>query len=185
MERLVAHSHSLRADYCLLEVIKNNVPAHRLFLKLGFHEMRELLVLRRPPGPPACPVPTYDVEGLDYHQALNLLRQRRSLASWLDDARSLENAGKLAALRVELPGGDCGWLVYQNSVFWLSRLVLQTESGDPHRVALALVHALHTRHPAQDTHTENLPIDDPHWPALQELGYLEAFRRIEMRLDFD
>jgi hypothetical protein len=65
----------------------------------------------------------------------------------------------------------------------LGRLVLQTESGDPYCVGQALAHALHTRHPALDTKSENLPVNDPHWPALQAMGYVESFRRIEMRLD--
>ena len=185
MEHLVDQSRRLKVDYVLLEVIKGNAPAYCLFHKLGLREIRELLVLRRPPGPPSWEATPYTAEVLDYQQALGLLNQRRSIASWLDETPSLMNAGHLAALRVELKTGERGWLVYQNTVFQLSRLVLHTEVGDPHPVALALIHALHNRHPAQDTLTENLPADDPHWPAMQEAGYLEAFRRIEMRLDFD
>jgi len=183
MECLIAHSRRLRVPYVVLDVIKNNVPALRLFLKLGFREMRELLVIRRPPGPPTFDVDLYALEILDYQQAVALLRQRRSAPSWLDEADSLQNAGNLAALRVELDGGGWGWLVYQETVFQLGRLVLQTEAGDPRRVGLALAHALHRQHPALDTKSENLPCDDPHWPPLQEIGYLESFRRIEMRLD--
>jgi ribosomal protein S18 acetylase RimI-like enzyme len=183
MEHLISQSRRLKVDHIILEVIKGNIPAHCLFHKLGFHEVREMLVLRRPPGPPAVDINSYTAQELDYPQAVALLRQRRSAASWLDETSSLENAGNLAALSVELEAGDWGWLVYQNKVFQLGRLVLQTEVGDPYQVGRALIHALHTRHPAQDTSTENLPTDDPHWPALRELGYLEAFRRIEMRLD--
>jgi len=182
-EYLIAQSRRLRPDYVLLEVIKHNVPAHQLFQKLGFREIRELLVLRRPPGPPVDEVGPYTAQALDHTQAIALLQQRRSVPSWLDETPSLENAGNLTALRVELKAGGRGWLVYQNTVFQLGRLVLQTEVGDPHRVAMALIHALHTRHPAQDTKTENLPLTDPHWSALQAMGYLESFRRIEMRLD--
>jgi ribosomal protein S18 acetylase RimI-like enzyme len=183
MEHLIDQSHRLKVDYILLEVIKGNVPAHRLFRKLGFREVRELFVLRRPPGPQPVDIDSYTVQELDYQQALALLQQRRSHPSWLDETPSLENAGNMTALRVELEAGDWGWLVFQNKVFQIGRLVPQTEVGDPHQVGLALVHALHTRHPAQDTSTENFPVDDVHWPALRELGYLEAFRRIEMRLD--
>ncbi len=182
-EYLIAQSRRLRPDYVLLEVIKHNVPAYQLFQKLGFREIRELLVLRRPPGPPAGEVDPYTVQRLDHTQAIALLQQRQSIPSWLDETPSLENAGNLAALHVELKTGGRGWLVYQNTVFQLGRLVLQTEVGDPRQVAMALVHALHTTHPAQDTKTENLPLSDPHWSALQTMGYLESFRRIEMRLD--
>ncbi|GAB4541040.1 MAG: hypothetical protein Kow0063_31520 [Anaerolineae bacterium] len=184
MEHLLEQSCRLAVDYVLLEVIKGNTPAHCLFKKLGFRDVRELLVLRRPPGPPAMAVDSYRVEALNYHQALALLHRRQGVPSWLDETPSLENAGNLAGLRVELETGEWGWMVYQSKLFQLGRLVLQTEAGDPYRVGLALIHALHARYPAQDTHTENLPVDDPHWPALQEAGYLEAFRRIEMRLDF-
>lgn len=183
MEHLIAQSRRLKVAHVQLEVIQNNVPAHRLFLKLGFREARELLVIRRPPGPPHASVPSYTPQMLDYHQAVGLLHQRRSSPSWLDETPSLINAGSLSALRVELAGGAWGWLVYQATVFQMGRLVLQTEVGDPHQVGLALVHALHTRYPSTDTKSENLPVDDPHWPALQDMGYLESFRRIEMRLD--
>ena len=182
-EYLIAQSRRLRPEYILLEVIKHNVPAYQLFQKLGFREIRELLVLRRPPGPPAAEVDPYTVQRSDHTQAIALLQQRQSAPSWLDETPSLENAGNLAALHVELKTGGRGWLVYQNTIFQLGRLVLQTEVGDPRRVATALIHALHTHHPAQDTKTENLPLTDPHWSAMQAMGYLESFRRIEMRLD--
>jgi ribosomal protein S18 acetylase RimI-like enzyme len=183
MEYLITQARRLRVAYVLLEVIKNNMPAHRLFRKLGFRELRELMIIRRPPGPPPDEVPPYTVQTLDYHQTVGLLHQRSSAPSWLDETPSLINAGNLKALRVQLESGERGWLVYQVTVFQLGRLVLQTEVGDPYRVGLVLAHALHTRHPATDTKSENMPVDDPHWPALQHMGYLESFRRIEMRLD--
>jgi ribosomal protein S18 acetylase RimI-like enzyme len=182
-EYLIARARRLRPEYILLEVIKHNVPAYQLFQKLGFREIRELLVLRRPPGPLRGEVDPYAVQRLDHAQAVVLLQQRQSVPSWLDETPSLENAGNLAALRVELKTGGRGWLMYQNTVFQLGRLVLQTEVGDPRQVGMALIHALHTHHPAQDTKTENLPVTDPHWSALQAMGYVESFRRIEMRLD--
>jgi ribosomal protein S18 acetylase RimI-like enzyme len=183
MECLIEQSRNLDVDYVTLDVIKNNDPALRLFLKLGFREVRELMVIRRPPGPPANGIGPYKVHMLDYHHAVALLHQRKSTPSWLNERESLINAGNLAALRVELPNGDWGWMVYQKTVFQLARLVLQTETGDPHKVGLALAHALHTLHPALDTKSENLPLDSPHWAALQEMGYIESFRRIEMQLD--
>mgnify|MGYP001084826852 CR=1 FL=1 len=92
------------------------------------------------------------------------------------------NAGQLSALHVVLADGSHGWLVFQNTVFQLGRLVVQTEKGDPLIVGRSLLHYLHSAHPVQDTKTENLPADDPHWPAFKELGYLITFRRIEMIL---
>ncbi len=184
MECLIEQSRNLGVGYVTLDVIKHNDPALKLFLKLGFRDVRELLIVRRPPGPPTLNVGPYTVHPFDCHEAIELLHQRRSVPSWLDERESLVNAGNLAALRVELPTGAWGWLVYQETPFQLARLVLQAETGDPHRVGLALIHALHTLHPALDTKSENLPLDSPYWPTLQELGYIESFRRIEMRLDF-
>jgi ribosomal protein S18 acetylase RimI-like enzyme len=189
MEYLIEQATRLGAKSMLLEVIQGNEPAHRLFKKLGFCEVRELLILRRPPGLPTCewgkvllPMP-YTAHAMDHQHAIDLLRRYHGVPSWLNEARSLENAGNIAGLQVELKHGGRGWVVYQNTVFQLGRLMMQTEAGDPREVGQALLHALHTRHPAQDTNTENISHDDPHLPAMQDLGYLESFRRIEMRLD--
>ncbi len=189
MEHLLDQSRQRGAAYVTLEVIQGNEAAYKLFKRLGFQETRELLILRRPPGLPdltenhAVVAMPSSVQALDSHRALALLPHRRSIPSWLDDLPSLRNAGQLAGLYVELKDGSRGWLVYRQTVFQLSHLVLQTEVGDPREVGRALLHALHTRHPGHDTNTENFPADDPHLPALQDLRYLEAFRRIEMRLD--
>jgi len=176
-------AQALGAECVMLEVIKDNEPAHQLFLKLGFHQTRVLLILRRPPGPPKVNVGAYKVQHLEMDGAIALLQRRRSVPSWLDETPSLIHAGNLAALQVELADGGWGWLVYQNTTFQLGRLVLQTEAGDPRAVARVLVHALHSKYPFKDTNTENLPLDDPHLPGLLDMGYLESFRRIEMRLD--
>lgn len=183
MEHLIARSRRLEVPYIMLEVIKNNVPAYRLFRKLGFRETRRLLVIRRPPAPPTHNAPNYAVQYLNQEKAISLLSRRQSIPSWLDETSSLLNAGSLAALRVELENGDRGWLVYQKTPLQLGRLVIQTEAGDPHQVGLALTRALYARYPGIDTKSENLPVYDAHWTAMQEAGFIEAFRRIEMRLD--
>ena len=183
MEYLIAQSESLGVSHIILEVIVGNEPAHNLFCKLGFHDVRELLIVRRPPGPPEVDMGSHAVLLTGHRGALDLLQDRRSTPSWVDETASLRNAGSLVGIRVSLPGESRGWLVYQEDPFQLGRLVLQTEAGDPHRVARTLLHVLHRRHPGNDTKSENLPVGDVHWPALQETGYFESFRRIEMRLD--
>ena len=92
------------------------------------------------------------------------------------------NAGKLEAYYVTLKDGSEGWLVFQNTIFQLARLVIQTEKGNPLNVGRALLTHLHSEHDAQDTKTENLPLNDPHWPAFKEIGYLVEFVRNEMIL---
>ncbi len=172
------------AKYIVIEVIRNNIPAYNLFVKKGFKETRELLVLRRPPGQPEIDVPEAKVEQLGYVKAVGLLQnRRRSTPSWIDENESLINAGNLSAFYATLTDGGEGWLVYQNTVFQLGRLVLQTEVGHPHDVANVLLNHLHCEHPVQDTKTENLPLDDPHWPVFKQMGYIEMFHRIEMILN--
>jgi hypothetical protein len=180
---LLAQARLRNLRYIIIEVIKDNTPANNLFSKNGFIPTRELLVLRRPPGLPKSVTPASNVEFLGYREAVNLLDQRRSKPSWVDEKESLINAGNLAAINTELEDGSRGWLVYQNTVFQLGRLVMQTEVGEPVKVARSLLYHLHSLHSAQDTKTENLPIDDPHWPAFKEMGYLEMFHRVEMVLD--
>jgi ribosomal protein S18 acetylase RimI-like enzyme len=188
MDQLLAQAQRLKASCVMLEVIKGNEPAYQLFRKLGFQDTRELLVLRRPPGPPTWRNGSsgprgYAVEIVDSQQAVELVGRCCSQPSWLNEAPSLANAGHIAGLRVELADGGRGWLVYHHTVFQLTHLVLQAEAGDPQAVGQALLHALYTRHPAHDTIAENVAVDDPLLLALQELHYLEAFRRIEMRLN--
>jgi hypothetical protein len=182
VEYLIEQARRKRVDHITLEVIKNNVPAHTLFLKMGFQETRNLRVLRRPPGPAKIIPPPAEIKTLGYREAVALLNTRTSTPSWIDEKESMINAGNLAAFCAILADGSRGWLVYQNTVFQLGRLILQTDEGDPQKVGQVLLHQLHNAHPVQDTKTENLPVDDPHWPAFKEAGYMEVFDRIELIL---
>ena len=96
---------------------------------------------------------------------------------------SANRCGGGEAFRTFNNNGGQGWIAYQETTFQLRRLVLHTELGDPHEVSLALLHALHTSYAATDTTVENIAADGPYWPAMQEMGYVESFRRIEMRMD--
>lgn len=185
MDALLANSETLRADVTTLEVIKNNIPAYNLFIHTGFKDMGELLVLRRPPGPPPHP-PTGETGWLERAEALALLDRRHGPQSWITETASLSNAEDILGLTLELPDGSRGWLVFQQQKFRmfsvsLSRLTIHTERGDAIRLGRGLLAYLHQRYPGLDTHTENIPVDDPHLPAFFEMGYLESFRRIEMQ----
>jgi ribosomal protein S18 acetylase RimI-like enzyme len=179
---LVEQACQKNADYIVIEVIDDNFPACSLFSKRGFKPVRELLVLRRPPGSLNIKPPEAKIETLSYADAVQLLKERNSKPSWIDEYESLLNAGNLSAFYATLADGSQGWLVYQNTVFQLSRLVIQTEVGNQLNVGRTLLYHLHTEHPVQDTKVENLPTNDPHEPAFKELGYLVTFRRIEMIL---
>jgi ribosomal protein S18 acetylase RimI-like enzyme len=166
-----------------LEVIKNNTPAQTLFERHGFQETRELIVARRPPAPIPPKkegVAIKRVTTLDHEEALILLAYRRQRANWLNETASMQNTRNLTALLVELSDGSRGWVSYHASILQLARIVVETMSGDPAAVAAAVLRVLHQRHATQDAVAENFAAFDLKWPGFQEVGYFEAFRRIEM-----
>jgi ribosomal protein S18 acetylase RimI-like enzyme len=165
MGGLLERAAILQIGFSMLEVIKNNTPAHQLFLKLGFYEIGELLVLRRSPTiPPPDPV-VADAQRLERADALVLVARDRGTQPWTNQSETLRN---------------CGWLVYQRQKFTLTRFVYKTEVGDPAAVAYAFLSHLHHQYPRLDTQLENIQVNDPHLPAFYQMGYVEAFRRIEM-----
>lgn len=170
----------LQINFAMLEVIKNNTPAHQLFLKFGFREIGELLVLRRSPRiPPLNPI-VADARRMDRTESLILIGHHRGTQPWTNQSESLINAHEVSGLHLTLADGSRGWLVYQRQKFLLTRFAFKTETGDPETVAYALLSHLHAQYPRLDTQIENIQINDPHLPAFYRMGYLEAFRRIEM-----
>ncbi len=177
---LIEQAAKLSINFHMLEVIKNNVPAHQLFIKFGFYEIGELLILRRPPlNPPLDPIAA-DAEQLDRADSLVLVGHDRGTQPWTNQSESLFNANEVSGLRLTLADGSRGWLVYQRQKFLLTRFAFKTEAGDPAKVAYALLSHLHHQYPRLDTQIENIQVNDPHLPAFYEMGYIESFRRIEM-----
>lgn len=177
---LIEQAERLGLHFQMLEVIKNNVPAHQLFLKLGFYEVGELLILRHPPfGLPPDPV-VADAQRLDRVEALDLVGRDRGVQPWTNQSESLYNAQEVSGLRLMLTDGSRGWLVYQRQKFTLTRFIYQTETGNPVDMALAFLSHLHNQYPRLDTHLENIQVGDLHLPAFYKMGYVESFRRIEM-----
>ncbi len=179
-EGLLEQAENLGIHFQMLEVIKNNVPAHTLFLKLGFYEVGELLVLRRSPViPPSDPI-VADAQRLDRIEALDLVGQDRGTQPWTNQSESLSNVSEVSGLRLTLADGSTGWLVYQRQKFLLTRFAFKTQTGHPVKMARAFLSHLHHQYPRLDTHLENIQVRDPHLPAFYETGYLESFRRVEM-----
>jgi ribosomal protein S18 acetylase RimI-like enzyme len=163
-----------------LEVIRNNVPAHNLFLKKKFKESGEYLVLRRAPRPVPAPLQGC-ADWLDRQEALEALSTYPDHLTWITAYESMCNADNVQGVRVELPDGGAGWLVYRLHKFYFSHLIMHTEVGDSGEVGIQLLLNLYTRYPRHDTYAENIYKRDPHLPAFFALGYFENFRRIEMR----
>jgi ribosomal protein S18 acetylase RimI-like enzyme len=177
---LLEHAERLGLNFGMLEVIKNNVPAHRLFLKLGFYEAGELLVLRHPPfSQPVIPM-VADAQRLERIEALDLVGRDRGTQPWTNQSESLYNAQEVSGMRLMLADGSHGWMVYQRQKFTLTRFAYKTESGNPVEMAYAFLSHLHHQYPRLDTYLENIQVNDPHLPAFYKMGYVESFRRIEM-----
>jgi ribosomal protein S18 acetylase RimI-like enzyme len=179
MTGLIEQAERLNIQFDMLEVIKNNTPAHTLFHKLGFYEVGELLVLRRSPMPPPAPV-IADARRLERAESLILVGRDRGTQPWTNQSESLVNASEISGLYLTLADGSRGWLVYQRQKFTLTRFIYKTETGDPVKMAYAFLSHLHHQYPRLDTQLENIQVNDPHLPAFYEMGYVESFRRIEM-----
>lgn len=178
MRHMLAHSDQLHLPRCILEVIKGNTPAHQLFLKCGFYQTRELLVMRRPPGSPHF-YPLSHQHWMSQSEALAFLASHPTPQAWTNHPETFLHAGDVQGLQVEL-NGNRGWMIFRRQKFLLSHFVMHTEAGDPYVVGRELLGHLHQKFPVMDTYIENIEEQDPHLPALQEAGYIEAFRRLEM-----
>jgi len=184
MDCLVKNADALGMKETHLEVIKNNEPAYQLFTKMGFVETETYLVMRHAPRPLVASLGG-DVRWLNFDEALEKLETYPKHLTWITAFESMSNSPNTEGLYIKLPNGSSGWMVYRNTKFTLrstlSHLILHTEQGDPQAVATQLLSHLHTKFPYHDTYAENICEDDPHLPALHELGYFTNFSRIEMR----
>ncbi|HXD08898.1 MAG TPA: GNAT family N-acetyltransferase [Anaerolineales bacterium] len=184
MDFMLEGAASLGLKETDLEVIKNNVPAYNLFLRKGFAETSEYLVMRRAPHSVSEPLQG-NVTWLEADEASETLQSYPRHLTWINAYESMRNTPNLQGLRLELPNGSSGWLVCRNTKFTLrstlSHLIMHTEHGDPQEVGTQLLLNLHTRYPHHDTYAENIPHDDPHLTAFQTSGYFTNFSRIEMR----
>ena len=164
-----------------LEVIKGNEPAHRLFKKLGFEETRELLVIRRPPGP-LKPEQTRELAFAPIEDDViwHLLEHREPGAAWTEETASLQAAGNIHGLHVQIPSGEDGWVIYQRKAFQMGHFVFSPDVSD--KMIAGLIAAVHQQNPMQDTKIENVPSDHRTWPIFQQFGYVIAFERVEMFL---
>lgn len=178
MEGLLANSEALGIPKTMLEVIKGNDPAHKLFLKLGFQNTGELLILRRAPKP--TEPSTAKVYPMNRGDIIFHLNNRPKMAAWTNQTESLAQVKGVNGFHVYLEDGSHGWMVFQRTLFNLSRLIFGSSDGDPVVVMREMLNHLHSQYPEIDTYTENIPADDPHLPALEELGYIEAFSRVHM-----
>jgi len=185
MDSMLENAAKLNATEIHLEVIKNNEPAYKLFVKKGFVETGTYLVMRHAPQPRTLPLRQGDAVLLDADAALKKLETYPGHLTWINARASMQNMPNTEGVRLELSNGASGWLVYQNVKLKLrsslSHLIMHTERGNAEQVGLQLLTHLHTLYLHCDTYAENISETDPHLPAFRALGYFTNFSRIEMR----
>jgi len=183
MDSMLEASRKIGAKKTILEVIKNNVPAQTLFQKDGFVKTKELLVLRRAPiRPPLSP--EGQITWLYRKDALKALRSYPNHLTWINALKSMENASMFQGFAIELKDGTRGWMVYRHKKHSISHFVFHTENGNPVKMARNILLYLHFQHHRMDAYAENFFANDPHLSAFFDLGYFEAFRRVEMIKDY-
>jgi len=184
MDSMLKNADRLGMNETHLEVIKNNQPAYKLFLKKGFIETDTYLVMRHAPRPLTNALQG-EITWLAFDKAMEKLETYPKHLTWINAIDSMRNSPNTEGLHINLPDGSSGWLVYRNTKFTLrstlSHLIIHTEEGNPQEVGTQLLSHLHTHYAHHDTYAENIHENDPHLSAFQALGYFTNFSRIEMR----
>ena len=176
---MLANSDDADIGLNILEVIKGNVAAHTLFKKLRFEETRELTVIRRAPKDLER-APSTEAQWMERDDALACLPDREERQAWTNEEETFDNIDNVFGLRIDMNGTGSGWLVFQKTMFNLSRVMYHTADGEPAEIMYEMLTQLHSKFPTLDTYIENIAVDDPHLPAFMDIGYIDSFRRIEM-----
>lgn len=179
MDAMLETSRKLGVKKVILEVIKHNTPAQTLFKRDGFQQTKELLVLRRAPLRPPL-IPEGEITWLYRKDALAVLRRYPHPLTWINAIESMENASMFQGFALKLKSGAKAWMVYRHKKHSITHFVFHTERGNPAKMARNLLLYLHLQYHRMDAYAENFFADDPHLSAFFDLGYFEAFRRIEM-----
>jgi ribosomal protein S18 acetylase RimI-like enzyme len=184
MEYAVAQAADRRAACITLEVITGNTPAYNLFTGLGFEETRDLLILRRPPGPPpeAPASPGTSLTWLGAPEITAYAAQRTQLPAWTNQVESLHNVDNIRGLYViEHTSETSGWVSFEQTMLQIKRVMIDAVNGSE-PPANSLLYHLHNQFATLDTIAENIPADLPYLDVFYAHGYVESFARIEMKL---
>lgn len=166
-----------------LEVIEGNTPARGLFLTNGFMDVRDLLVVRRPPrtGQTSPLIDAkLEINPIIPDEIADILASRTDIPSWLEESESLLKWGKLRGYEAINANGERSWVIYHAGTLQLTHFAFGSFINE--RMARTLIFAVHAAHPLNDTKIENIPADSPYWPVMQSLGYIPTFTRQEMVL---
>ncbi len=183
MEGVLEAARGRGLETVTLEVIDGNKNAHELYRKLGFAETRRLLILEcaAPPDVPDSDVTIMRVkpaEALAYYEVFH-----ETANPWQRQAEALHPAteklsGWAARRDDEMVAYGLGY-AGEKGVQWVD---VAAAPGETEALG-ALVASVHSEHPDVAARIVNLGEDDPLWPTLGRLGYVEKMAQFEMLLE--
>jgi hypothetical protein len=170
---------NLEHSYTNLEVICGNSSGLRLFKKMGFSPVNDLLVLGR--SPTGAIVKPYEAANwFRSDDAIDLLTQCPTELPWTNQQETFQRGRDARGVWCRLRNGTQGWLVFRRQHNLLSHFIFCTEFGESIELAEALLSLVHARYPDLPAKVENIACGDPHLPAFWKFGYIQKFKRIEM-----
>jgi ribosomal protein S18 acetylase RimI-like enzyme len=193
MNALIDAARERGLDVVQLEVIQGNTSAHKLYLSLGFEDIRRLLILERKPTPSASSSSPLPMQwGGDLGEGIESVPPADALAHYAS-FHAIPNPWQRErdSLR-RLEPRMTGWLAQGDGQTLAYTVGFAAENGiqfmdlgfAPGQAAAlqALINHVHAQFPEANGRMVNLGEDDPAWPLLADFGYVETMAQYEMLL---
>lgn len=182
MHALIQQSRALGLSAIQLEVLEKNDAARRLYLDIGFADVRKLHVLSYDPSPQP-PNATAAIEACSIQQALRLHQAyHRVTTPWQRGYESLKKAD-ISAQAWMIPG-PLQPLAYALGLVFSDTLHLLDLACAPGQEAAlrTLVAQLHRQHPDAKGRIVNIAENEVGYSVLASLGWRVAISQYEMVL---
>jgi ribosomal protein S18 acetylase RimI-like enzyme len=190
MNAVIDAARERSLDVVQLEAIQSNTSAHNLYLSLGFEDIRRLLILEYKLDSsrglsPINPVSQTNVDNIqtvspadalthvNFHTVSNPWQRER------DSLRRLEP--RMTGWLAQRDGQTVAFAVGIASEKAIQFMDLGFVSGEDAALR-ALVAHVHNQYPEANGRLVNLGEDDPAWPVLADVGYVETLAQYEMLL---
>lgn len=182
MEGVLDAARGRGLETVFLEVIEGNKAAHELYRKLGFTETRRLLILEcampaELPTSDAVVMRVKPAEALAHYDAFH-----EAANPWQRQPESLRPAfDKLSAWEARRDGETLAYALGYASEKGVQWVDLAAAAGEVEALG-ALVAGVQAEYPGAVARIVNLSADDPAWPLLSRLGYVEKMAQHEMEM---
>lgn len=181
MHTLIEQGRALGLSTIQLEVLEKNDAAHRLYLNIGFADVRKLHVLTYDPSPQSHS-PTAAIESCPIQQALQLHQAYHKVATpWQRGYESLMKSDTAQAWMIPGPSQPPAYVM--GLVFSDTLHLLDLACAPGHEEALkSLIAQLHQQYPEAKGRIVNIAENEPGCSVLTALGWQIALSQYEMAL---